>query len=174
MFAGSNKKIYMKKTRQGFSRFTDMDKQTALTKAEHYCAYQERSKLEVLNKLHEWDLSNEDINSIIETLEDSNYLNEERFSKAYALGKFRMKSWGRYKIKQGLAMKGLTDRLIETGLKEIDVDDYQKKLRFIISKKSEITDIENELLKKHTVAKYVIGQGYEPDLVWDVLENRRQ
>lgn len=164
------KELRLKKTGKGIVRFKDMDKQTALIKSEHYCAYQERSKLEVLNKLHEWGVASEDIDALLNTLEDSNYLNEERFAKVYSLGKFRMKNWGRFKIKQGLAMKGLTDRLIETGLKEIDADEYSRKLQFIVAKKSAITLIDNELLKKHTVAKYVIGQGYEPNLVWEVLE----
>ena len=70
-----------------------MDKETALHKSEHYCAYQERSKQEVVNKLHEWEVSSQELDEIIQQLEETKFLNQERFAKAYAQGKFRMKNW---------------------------------------------------------------------------------
>lgn len=149
-----------------------MEEHTALIKSQHYCAYQERSKLEVMNKLQEWEVGDEFFDSIINSLEENNYLNEPRFAKAYSLGKFRMKSWGKIKIRQGLAMKGLSEKLANEGLNEINNEDYLNKLEQIVSKKTAVTEIKNDLLKKHTIAKYVIGLGYEPNLVWDLLENR--
>lgn len=147
-----------------------MDKEIALRKSEHYCAYQERSKLEVLNKLHEWDVSSRDMDSIIEYLEKENYLNEERFAKAYSIGKFRMKNWGKIRIRQGLMMKGLSEKQIDLGLKDIPAEDYEKKLKQILAKKSEMLENLNPFQKNHTIAKYAIGQGYEPNLVWSLLE----
>lgn len=151
-----------------------MEENTALIKSQHYCAYQERSKLEVLHKLQEWEVDNEYFDTIIHSLVENNYLNESRFAKSYALGKFRMKNWGKVKIKQGLSRKGLTEKLVNEGLEEISSEDYLHKLEYIILKKTEITAIQNDVLKKHTIAKYVIGLGYEPELVWDRLENRHQ
>lgn len=147
-----------------------MEQHTALVKAEHYCAYQERSKLEVMRKLQEWEVSPEDQEAIINQLEDNRYLDEERFARAYSLGKFRMKGWGKNKIRQGLSLKGLSDKQIEKGLKEINQEDYLQRLRDVIEKKYELTDIFNPLLKKHTVAKYLIGQGFETNLIWDIVD----
>src|SRR5690606_6510429 len=89
-------------------------KQTYLTrlqarqKIERYCAYQERSQKEVRNKLYELGLKNSaDVEELISELIQSNFINEERFARAYTLGKFRMKLWGRIKISQGLKQKGI-------------------------------------------------------------------
>ncbi len=149
-----------------------MEEHTALIKSQHYCAYQERSKLEVLHKLQEWEVDNEHFDTIIHSLLANNYLDESRFAKSYALGKFRIKNWGKVKIKQGLSRKGLSEKLVNEGLAEINNEDYLHKLNQIVIKKTEMTAIKNDLLKKHTIAKYVIGLGYEPELVWDRLENR--
>jgi regulatory protein len=73
-----------------------------LTKAEHFCAYQERSQQEVRDKLYEWGLWPDAVEQSISRLIEGNFLNEDRFAKAYTKGKFNQKAWGKIKIKQGL------------------------------------------------------------------------
>jgi regulatory protein len=90
-----------------------IDEQAAYAKAEHYCAYQERSQQEVRDKLYEWDLKPAEVENIIIRLIENNYVNEERFAKAYVRGKFNQKGWGRIKIKQGLKQKRVPDGLIK-------------------------------------------------------------
>ena len=96
----------------------------AKRKVESYCAYQERSQQEVRDKLFELGLHLVDVENIICYLIEENFLNEERFAKAYALGKFRIKGWGKIKITQGLKLKNVSPALIKIGLKQIDMDDY--------------------------------------------------
>src|SRR6195952_6162128 len=81
------------------------DPKIGLTKAEQYCAYQERAQQEVRNKLYDWGLYPKDVEQIISNLIENNFLNEERFARMYAKSKFNQKSWGRIKIKQGLKFK---------------------------------------------------------------------
>ena len=78
------------------------DEKLALKKAEYYCAYQERSQQEVRDKLYEWGLWTDAIENIISVLIGNNFLNEERFAKAYVKGKFNQKGWGRIKNKAGI------------------------------------------------------------------------
>ena len=87
------------------------DEKAAYVKAEHYCAYQERSQQEVRDKLYEWGLWPDAVENIISELISNNFLNEERFAKAYAQGKFNQKGWGRIKIKQALKLKKVPDIL---------------------------------------------------------------
>ena len=98
----------------------------ALPKIQKYCAYQERSHKEVRNKLFEYNLWPTEVEEMISRLISDNFLNEERFAKAYAGGKFRMKKWGKLKIINELNRLGLTERCINKGLKEIDSSDYHK------------------------------------------------
>src|SRR5579872_6681533 len=100
------------------------DEKTALAKAEHYCAYQERSQQEVREKLYEWGLHPAGVENVIMHLVEGGFLNEERFANAYTIGKFRQKGWGRIKIKQGLKFKKVSEPLIKKALNSIDGDDY--------------------------------------------------
>lgn len=145
--------------------------QEAREKIRHYCAYQERSHLEVRNKLYEFGLTRDEIDEIITLLISENYLNEERFAKAFAGGKFRLKKWGRLKIVNALEAKGLTKNCIKAGMKEIDEEDYQKTLMLLLETKSENLAEENIFVKRDKLSQYAIGKGYEPDLVWKILKS---
>lgn len=141
-----------------------------LQKAAGFCAYQERTQKEVRERLAEWGIWGDEAEEMIVWLIENNYLNEERFAKAFAGGKFRMNNWGKIRIKQEMKFKGLTDNCIKIGLNEISNDDYLASIRKIIEKKGDKSDTENPFLKKHKLARYIIGKGFEQDLVWQLLE----
>lgn len=105
------------------------DEKLALRKAESYCAYQERCQQEVRDKLYEWGLWKNAVENIIAKLIQDNFLNEERFAKAYAGGKFRIKKWGKVKIKLELKKRKISDYCIRQAMKEIDGPDYEKELK---------------------------------------------
>ena len=147
------------------------DEKVALTKAEHYCAYQERSQQEVRDKLYEWGLWTDAVENIISQLITGNYLNEERFAKAYTQGKFKQKAWGRIKIKQGLKLKKVPDVLIKKALQTIDGDDYLKALQKVIAKKTPLVKEKNEFKRRYKLQQYAMSRGFEADLIADVLKN---
>ena len=141
-----------------------------LKKLMRYCAYQERCHQEVRNKLLELGARGEELEEIIAELIKENFLNEERFAKAFASGKFRIKKWGRNKIERALENKGISQYCIRKGLKEIDPDEYPKALESIVRTKLEKTKAENIYEKRDKVAKFAITKGYEPELVWEILK----
>lgn len=141
-------------------------------KAESFCAYQERSQHEVRNKLYDWGLHERDVEEIISELIQENFLNEERFAKAYTLGKFRIKGWGKIKIRQGLKLKRVPDKIIIKALKAIDPDDYMSKLKSLIEKKR-ATIKENDPFKlRFLLSRFAAQKGYEQDLIGDVLKDK--
>ena len=147
------------------------DEKVALTKAEHYCAYQDRAQQEVRDKLYEWGLWTDAVENIISTLVTSNYLNEERFAKAYVRGKFRQKAWGRMKIKQGLKLKKVSDPLIKKALLTIDLDDYMATLQQVLAKKAPLIKEKQEYKRRYKLQQYAMSRGFEADLIADVLKN---
>ena len=136
----------------------------------HYCAYQERSHQEVKDKLNDLELSTPEIEEMISHLITEGYLNEERFAKAFAGGKFRLKNWGRIKIVNALEAKGLTKNCIRIGLREIDEADYRRTIELLILKKLDQTDEENIYVKREKLATHVIQKGFEPELVWELVK----
>ncbi|MBX2965002.1 MAG: RecX family transcriptional regulator [Cyclobacteriaceae bacterium] len=142
----------------------------ARNKILRYCAYQERSHQEVKNKLYTFGLYSSEVNQLLSDLITEGFLNEERYAKAYAGGKFRMKKWGRLKIIRELEAKGLTTTCIKIGLREIDTADYANTLKQLIIKKAAETTAENLFEKRNKVARYGIQKGYEPELVWQEIK----
>ena len=137
---------------------------------ENYCAYQERSHRQVRNKLFTYGLYSSEVESIISDLISSGFLNEERFAKAYAGGKFRMKSWGRAKIEYQLKGEGLSKRCIALGLKEIESADYEKTLVSLLKKKMSALKDENIFVRRQKAARFAMGKGYESELIWKILD----
>ena len=135
-----------------------------------YCAYQERSHKEVRNKLYSYGLYQSDVEKILAQLITEGFLNEERFAKAFAGGKFRMQKWGRNKIINELEAYGVTSRCIRNGLKEINDSDYRKTLQTLLKKKFSQTMESNPFKKRNKTARFAIGKGYEPDLTWEILK----
>ncbi len=144
-------------------------REQAKLKAESYCAYQERSQYEVRNKLFEWGLHQKDVEEIISELIDQNFLNEERFTIAYTLGKFRIKGWGKLKIKQGLKLKGVPDKMIAKSLNAIDMEDYLSKLEQLLEKKSKTITEKDPFKRRYLLSRYAAGKGYESELISELL-----
>jgi regulatory protein len=142
----------------------------AKKKAFHYCAYQERSHLEVKRKLYDFGLTTPEVNELLTYLITEEFLNEERFAKAFAGGKFRLKKWGKLKIIQALEAKGLTKNCIRIGLKEIEEEDYEKTLETILREKSFATEDQNRFMLRDKLSKFAIQKGYEPELVWKKIK----
>ncbi|MFD0764809.1 regulatory protein RecX [Mucilaginibacter lutimaris] len=152
------------------TKITDVN--VAMAKAEHYCAYQERSQQEVRDKLYDWGLWTDAVEHIITRLIEENFLNEERFANAYAKGKFNQKAWGRIKIKQGLKLKNVSPVLIKKALLQIDASDYMDTLTRIIDKKASTMAEKDAYKRRYKLQQYALSRGFETDLTAEVLKNR--
>lgn len=98
---------------------TFLTPEKVLQKLEKYCAYQERSQLQVENKCREYGMTSEETGEILVELIQSNFINEERFAFAYVKGKFNQKNWGPKKIEMGLKQAGVSKSLIDKALNSI-------------------------------------------------------
>ena len=142
----------------------------AFPKLKYYCGYQERSHAEVKEKLYSYGLWKQDVEKLLSQLIEEDYLNEERFAKAFAGGKFRMKQWGKVKIKYELKQKQVSEYCIKKGLKEIDEGEYLKTLNKLLDEKSSTLKTEkNMLIKKRKISDYLLQKGYERDLIMQLL-----
>jgi regulatory protein len=147
------------------------DKKSAKVKIEQYCAYQERSQQEVRDKLYDMGLHKEDVENIITELIGENFLNEERFAIAFARGKFRIKQWGKVKIKQHLKQKRVSEYCIKKALALIDADEYEKTIKHLIEKKDRESKDKDAYIKRQKTIRYVISRGFEPDIVLSLIND---
>lgn len=151
-----------------FSRTLSLEQ--ALQKARHYCGYQERSHGEVKDKLYSFGLRKKDVETALATLIEENYLNEQRFATQFAGGHFRLKEWGRVKIRYELRQRQVSEYCIKKALTAIDEEDYEQTLGRLAAKKWEILGEEgNAFVRRRKLQDYLLQKGYESDRVSAVV-----
>lgn len=145
-------------------------RQQAKVKAAKYCAYQERTQQEVRDKLYQYGLYSDAVEEVLSELITDGFVNEERYAQAYCRGKFSQNKWGRIKIEIGLKQKGLSPYCIRKGMKEIEEEDYLEQLNDLCKRKWQSLEGEDLYQRKNKTARYLMGKGYENELVWRTLE----
>ena len=146
--------------------------QQALPKLKQYCAYQERCHSEVAEKLYSYGVYKNDAAEIISKLVEENYLNEERFAIHFAGGKFRIKQWGKVKIKYELKQKHVSEYCIKKALAAIDSAAYSKTLYKLAELKLKTLKSEkNIFIKKKKLQDHLLMKGFETNLVYAVVND---
>jgi len=138
----------------------------AKRRLERYCVYQERCHEEVNTKLREMRMIPEAQIEIITHLLEHDFLNEERFSQAFARGKFRIKSWGKVRITRELKARKITPQNIKIGLAEIDDDQYLHTFERLSQRQCDLLKERNSYKKRKKLADYLLYRGWESDLVY--------
>ncbi|WP_419212892.1 regulatory protein RecX [Maribacter sp. X9] len=142
----------------------------AIKKIENYCAYQDRCHKEVVSKLKEMGMIPLAIDTIVGQLIESRFLNEERFAKSFARGKFNIKKWGKKRIVSELQSRNISKYNINTALKEIDDHEYLNTLNDLAKKRLEQLSETNVQKRKKKLADYLLYRGWESHLVYEKLQ----
>ncbi len=145
----------------------------ALQKIKIFCAYQERSHQEVKDKLYSFGLYRMEVENILAELISENYLNEERFAKMFAGGKYRMKQWGRIKIINELKLKRVSPYNINIAIHEINENDYLQTLEKLALKKWQSLKADQYILREVKTTKYLMQKGFEVNLIKTALQKIR-
>lgn len=143
----------------------------AQKKMENFCAYQERCHKEVRAKLKEMKMIPQAIDTIMVHLIEQNFLNEERFARAFVRGKFRIKKWGKNRLKRELKLREISDYSIKKAFEEINEDDYKTTLDDLIQKRIGQIKETNTYKKRKKVADYLLYRGWESHLIYEKLND---
>lgn len=144
--------------------------QKALSQLQRYCAYQDRCHQECRTKLLELGVYGDALEEILDDLIANDFLDEERFAKSYARGKFRMKQWGKIRIVSELKFRKISAYCIKEALKEIDDADYNQTILELVEKYGRThPDLEGFDLRQKTT-NHVLGKGFESELVFGITK----
>ncbi|TLP72919.1 regulatory protein RecX [Maribacter sp. ACAM166] len=144
--------------------------QEATKKIENYCVYQDRCHKEVISKLRGMGMIPLAIDTIIGQLIQDRFLNEERFSKSFARGKFNIKKWGKNRIVNELKYRNISRYNITSALKEIDPNEYLNTLDILANKRLQQLSEPNIQKRKKKLADYLLYRGWESHLVYEKLK----
>ena len=140
-----------------------------LDKMAKYCAYQERSVKEVTDKLKTFEISEKDLEEIINYLIDNKFVNDERFAHAFVRGKINQSGWGVNKIRFHLIQKGVSKEIIDEALQSFDEEAYRQRLVEVLKAKAKTVKAANDFERNRKLAAYAIQKGFEAPLVWEVI-----
>jgi regulatory protein len=140
-------------------------------KLEQYCVYQDRCHKEVEQKMWDYNLIPEAKELILLSLMQDNFLNEERFSKSYARGKFRIKNWGKQRIVRELKFRDISAYNIKTALKEIDEQEYLTTIYRITENRNNVISEPNIYKRKQKLIAFLMRKGFENDLIFKTVND---
>lgn len=142
-----------------------------IERIQSFCAIQDRSQFEVKNKMKSWGVEEYIIDNILSDLITEKFIDEHRFAKSFCRGKFRIKKWGKIKIKNELKKRKISDSCINKGLKQIDEKEYCLLLSELFKKKKNSIKEKNKFIRNGKIAKYLQQKGFENNLIWELINN---
>lgn len=134
-----------------------------------FCALQDRCQWEVEKKMREWGVEEDIIKNILTDLILEKFIDEQRFSESFCRGKFRIKRWGKLKIKNELKIRKISNSCINKGLDQILDKEYYSVLKELYEKKKNSLKEKNQFIQKGKIIKYLQQKGYENDLIWELI-----
>ena len=140
----------------------------ALTRAMALCSQAERCRFDIVSKLRQWELSDEEINEAINYLVKERFLDEERFVRFYINDKLRFNKWGRVKLSYLLRQKQISEEVIRAGLNLIDDDFYLKVLTEMLNSKLKTAKGASSYERKGKLAVFAQSHGFEADLAFRI------
>lgn len=142
----------------------------AKRKMEKYCIYQDRCHHEIEKKLREMGMIQQASEVIQLHLMEHGFVNEERFARSFARGKFKIKKWGKRRIINELKQRDISKYNIDAGLSEINQEDYEETLEEIGRKRFEMVRESNVFKKRKKVSDFLLRKGFESHKVYELLK----
>jgi regulatory protein len=143
----------------------------ALEKARKLCSTEEKCRYDVRKKLFDWGVNSGDTEKIINQLVADKFLDEWRFARMFASGKFRNNKWGKIKISYELIRKNIARNIIEDALRRIDAEEYLEVLKKELLKKQRSISADDDWDLKAKLHRYASSKGYENELINQVLDD---
>ena len=148
-----------------------MEREIAMKRAASFCAESERNVAEVERKLRKWGVDDDDIDSIIDRLKSDDFLNEERYCRAYINDRFRLNHWGKVKIRYELGKRDVDRQYIDAALANIDDDEYIEVLKEVVEAKRRTLKDTNTYSASAKILRYALTRGFESDIVSKVIKD---
>ena len=95
----------------------------------------------------------------------------ETGARRFKFGKFRIKQWGRNRIRQELKKRNISAYCIRMAMEEIEEQDYLLALDAILRKKEASLQEEDAYKRNNKLARYAISRGFEPELAWRAIND---
>ena len=142
---------------------------TILTKAMQICSRKELCASDVETKLESCGTAKVDAHKILNILLKENFINEERYAKAFVNDKFKYNKWGKIKIASHLKAKRIPSAIISLALDSIDNDQYIKTIEALLKSHKKSIKAKNDYELKAKLIRFGLSRGFESSLLYRFL-----
>lgn len=143
----------------------DSKAREAFNKMAQLCSRSEQCSADIRKKMIAFDIVQEVVEGIIEKLKSEKFIDDDRYVRAYISDKIRLNKWGRVKMRYYLKAKGLSDAVIDRGLKEIDAELYKKILLATMNEKAKKVKKESKYEQAAHIIRFAQSRGFEPEII---------
>ena len=143
----------------------------ALKKLSALCAKAEHSTGEMRDKMRRWGLSDKDQAAIIAKLVEHQYVDDERFARAFVRDKLLYNHWGERKIAQALWQKGIDGDIVRAALSEIGREEYSEQLRPLLDNKARSIKADSEYERRQKLIRFALVRGFSMDEIISCLDD---
>ena len=147
-----------------------INSQQAFSRLASLCARREYCQHDMLEKMRQWGLSEEDQAKVMQQLAEGRYVDDERFTRAFVNDKVRYGKWGRRKIEQALWVKRMDEGIASNVLDEVDDEEYLAVLRPLVKQKLHTTRADSDYELRMKVMKFALSRGFTMDLIRQCLD----
>lgn len=152
-------------------KLKQISEQETLSKLMTICAQSEHCEHDCREKMIRWKIERVAQDRIIDKLKDGNYIDEERFCRAFVKDKLMFNHWGRRKIEAALFQKRIQKSISTPILDEIPIKDYIENLKpLIASKKRQIDQSLPDYDIRQRLIRYAVGRGFTFDVIKEVVD----
>ena len=148
----------------------EMTGQQAYQKLTDLCARSEHCQQEMLEKMRQWGVNEEEQAQVMERLIKERYVDDERFARAFIYDKIRYNKWGRRKVEQALWMKHIDEHISKTLLDDVDDEEYLSILRPLLKQKRKSTKANNEYELTMKLIKFALSRGFTMEIIKQCIE----
>lgn len=142
--------------------------QKALETLEWLCSKMERCPEDVRRSLYRWGIDRSEWEGIIDKLKQNQFIDEQRYTRAYIREKLSVGRWGTAKITAGLRAKRIDRHMIELCMSELvdsgTMDErLERQLRQRVEK--EQTKERSEYQLRATLFRWAASRGFDFDQI---------
>ncbi len=134
------------------------------------CSKSEKCITDIRKKLEIWQLSDSELQKVIDALVDEKFIDEQRFAESFVRDKFRFNYWGKIKIAYYLKAKGISKTLIDRALSQIADKEYSETLHMLLKQKNKIVKANSDYEKKAKIVRFAQGRGFEYDNIAKLID----
>ena len=144
--------------------------QQAYLKLTALCARSEHCQQEMLEKMRQWGVSQEEQAQVMARLVSERYVDDERFARAFVSDKIRYNKWGRRKVEQALWLKRIDKAIAAQVLDEVDDTEYVNVLRPLLKQKRRSTKAASEYELTMKLIKFALSRGFTMDIIKQCID----